>query len=672
MTSNASTDQAMPLRAQAVAAMARFLLSPFWMRSAAIALALAVLALLQTQATAWVSSWNDRLTSQTWSLADSQSLERRVVVVDIDEKSVQQLGAWPWPRERVAQLLTALDAQGVNLKVVDILFDGAQAQDPALAKALQQGAPSVIAQLFSLQADPAVRTGALTGALPASALLGQACPSSSTPAFGHLSPAGSLLQSGQTVGHITPIISPDGAVRQVPALVCYQGQTYPALVVSALAAATGAQPQLNNRVDFWATRPVLDIGGFELPLDSKGQLTVSYQVPRTGFLSVSASDVLAGKVPAGLLKGAWALIGSTAMGAGDAVPTPQGGAVGGIEVHAQLMAAALDARTPYVPTVAALWPWAAGLFSLIVLFVALRTSRLGAAVMAPLAAIISIASLFAVHAYALLAHAQVLAWGTPALFACLAALLVLSADTLRVRLERERLFVNLASYLPAAAAQKVAFQGPTAQVAAQRQDATVMIIDVRNFSTYCEGRSPEDTATVLHLFYTTVERIVTQHGGVVEQMVGDSIMAVWNGSSPCPEHARKALGSAEQIWREALAQLPRVASRQTPPLDIGLGIESGPVMVGSFGPAHRRVHAVLGEPVTIAARLEGLTADLAYPILLGPEVVRLAANPKPEPLGEFLLDGLTAPRQIYRLPVHYETSHLHLVYSIDEDKALWA
>ena len=502
--------------------------------------------------------------------------------------------------------------------------------------------------------------------------MGQACPVQSTPAFGHLSPAGSLLQSGQAVGHITPIISADGAVRQVPALVCYQGQTYPALVVSALAAATGTQPQLTQRADLWSTRAVLDMGGFELPLDSKGQLTVSYQVPRAGFLSVSAADVIAGKVPPGLLKGAWALVGSTAMGAGDAVPTPQGGAVGGIEVHAQLMAAALDARTPYVPAVATLWPWAAGLFSLIILFVALRTGRLGAAVMAPLTAVISIGSLFAVHAYALLAHAQVLPWGTPALFACLASLLVLSADTLRVRLERERLFVNLASYLPAAAAQKVAFQGPTAEVVAQRQDATVMIIDVRNFSSYCEGRSPEDTATVLHLFYTTVERIVTQHGGVVEQMVGDSIMAVWNGSSPCPEHARKALNSAEQIWREALAQLPRVASRQTPPLDIGLGIESGPVMVGSFGPAHRRVHAVLGEPVTIAARLEGLTADLAYPILLGPEVVRLAANPKPEPLGEFLLDGLTEPRQIYRLPVHYEASHLHLVYSIDEDKALWA
>ncbi|WP_089957856.1 CHASE2 domain-containing protein [Limnohabitans sp. 2KL-3] len=671
-TTPSATTSAAPSGSTMASLAARLLLSPFWMRSAAVALALALLALLHSQAGAWLGHWNDRLSSQTWALADSQALERRVVVVDIDEKSVQQLGAWPWPRDRVAQLLTALDAQGVNLKVVDILFDGPQGQDPVLAKALQQGAPSVMAQLFSLQAEPLVRTGQLSGALPASDLLGQACPNQTTAAFGHLSPSGTLLQSGQALGHITPVIAPDGSVRQVPALVCYQGQTYPALVVSALAAATGTHPQLTTRTELWGQRSVLDIGGFELPLNPKGQLTVSYQVPRAGFLSVSAVDVIQGTVPPGLLQGAWALVGSTAMGAGDAVPTPQGGAVGGIEVHAQLMAAALDARTPYTPTWAKLWPWLGGLFSLVILFAALYTGRMAAAVTLPLAALLSVGTLFAVHAYALLVHAQLLPWGTPAIFAVLSALLVLSADTLRVRLERERLFVNLASYLPAQAAQKVAFQEPTAQVQAQRQDATVMIIDVRNFSTYCEGRTPEDTATVLHNFYTTVERIVTQHGGVVEQMVGDSIMAVWNGSSPCPEHARQALGSAEQVWREALAQLPRVATRLTPPLDIGIGIETGPVMVGSFGPAHRRVHAVLGEPVTIAARLESLTAELAYPILLGPEVVRCAANPKPEPLGEFLLDGLTTSHQIYRLPVHYEASHLHLVYSIDEEKANWA
>jgi adenylate cyclase len=119
-----------------------------------------------------------------------------------------------------------------------------------------------------------------------------------------------------------------------------------------------------------------------------------------------------------------------------------------------------------------------------------------------------------------------------------------------------------------------------------------------------------------------------------------------------------------------VAQLPKVASRQTPPLDLGIGIESGDIMIGSFGPAQRRVHSVLGETVTIASRLEKLTAELAYPILLGPEVVRQAQPIKAQPLGDFLLAGLTQPRKIHSLPVQYGPAHLHLVYSAEQDQAL--
>jgi len=397
---------------------------------------------------------------------------------------------------------------------------------------------------------------------------------------------------------------------------------------------------------------------------------VSYQMPRTGFVSVSAVDVLNGQVPEGLLKGVWALVGSTAMGAGDAVATPQGGAVGGIEVHAQLLSAALDSRTPVVPVWAKAWPWASGLVAALVLLALLMWRRPGAAVTVPLAAALNTAGLFAVHTYALLGQHWVLSWGLPLIFVALSASLMLVAEMLRVRFERERLFHNLSSYLPEGAARKVAFAGPSAQVQAQRQEATVMFVDLRNFSAYCEGRSPEDAATVLHLFYTTIDRIVTQHGGVVEQMVGDSIMAVWNGSTACAEHATKALGAATQIWQEGVAQLPRVASRKTPPLDLGIGIETGPVMVGSFGPAHRRVHSVLGETVTIAARLEALTAELAYPILVGPEAVRQSGSTDTKALGDFLLAGLSRARKVHALPVEYDANHLHLVYSVEQDKAL--
>jgi len=111
---------------------------------------------------------------------------------------------------------------------------------------------------------------------------------------------------------------------------------------------------------------------------------------------------------------------------------------------------------------------------------------------------------------------------------------------------------------------------------------------------------------------------------------------------------------------EGVAQLPRVASRQTPPLDLGIGIETGQVMVGSFGPAHRRVHSVLGEAVTIAARLEGLTAELAYPILIGPEAVKQSGTTDTKALGDFLLAGMSQARKIHALPVEYDGEPLTL------------
>lgn len=648
------------------------LLSASRMRALAVLLALLVVVVVQALWTSPLQAWNDRLTSRTWALSDSSAQERRVVVIDIDEKSVQALGPWPWPRDRVAQLLQALDQQGVGLKIVDILFDGPQAQDPLLSQALQSGAPSVIAQLFALNPQHTVQTGTLSGALGSLGTTGQgSCPPGTANALGYMAPTASLLPAGQSVGHITPVVDPDGTIRRVPALICHQGQTYPALVVSALAAATGAQPQWRPQSGLTGPQQILQVGSFQLPMDAQGQLMVSYQTPRSGFVSLSASDVLAGRVPAQLLQGAWALIGSTAMGAGDAVPTPQGGAVGGIEVHAQLLAAALDERTPYVPQWAGVWPWASGAVGALLLLLALRLPRPGAAITVPAMALAAGLGVWGVHTYMLLAQHQVLAWGTPLVFIAVLAVHLLVVEMLRVRFERERLYQNLSSYLPEGAARKVAFAGPTAQVMAQRQEATVMFVDLRNFSAYCEGRSPEESATVLHIFYTTVDRIVSQHGGVVEQMVGDGLMAVWNGSSPCPDHAQKAVGAAEEIWREGVAQLPKVASRQTPPLDLGIGIESGDIMIGSFGPAQRRVHSVLGETVTIASRLENLTAELAYPILLGPEVVRRAQPAKAQPLGDFLLSGLTQPRKIHSLPVQYGPAHLHLVYSAEQDQALF-
>jgi adenylate cyclase len=647
--------------------LAQLLKKPMWLYAMACALAVVLMGAVSAIWAPQLSNWEERLASRTWALANQDATERRLVVVDIDEKSTQALGPWPWPRERVASLLSGLDAYGVNLKVVDVLFDGAldPAQDQKLAAALKAGAPTVIAQLFALSPEAQVKSGELAGAL------GACGPSSAEPftqAFGFMGAQSLFAQISTGVGHITPFVDTDGSIRRVPAMVCYQGQAYPALALAGLAAATGAQPvvRTNKPGPFDSSAPkTIDVGGFQLPVDAQGQMRVSYQMPRAGFASVSAVDVLQGKVPQSLLKGSWVLVGSTAFGGGDAVPTPQGGAVGGVEVHAQMMSAALDNRTPFVPAWAPLWPLATGLLALLVLVVSLRASGPKAAVVVPLVAVATGGVIFAAHAYLLLSMHQWLGWGQPVLFLALAAGLLTATEMLRVRAERERLFENLSSYLPEGAARRVAFEGPSAQVVAETREATVMLVDLRNFSAYCEERAPEDAATVLHLFYTTLDRIVTEHGGVVEQMVGDGLTAVWNGSSPCNQHAQKALQAAEVIWKEGVAQLPKVASRKTPPLDIGIGIETGPVMVGSFGPARRRVHTVMGEAVSVAARLEKLTSELGYPVLIGPKAQAQAECTEAQKIGDFLLAGMRSPRTVYALQIQVDPSHLHLVSGLD-------
>ena len=124
---------------------------PLQLYLAVSAVAVVLMALVSVIWAPQLQQWEERLASRTWSLANSQATERRLVVVDIDEKSTQALGPWPWPRDRVATLLSGLDVYGVNLKVVDVLFEGAldPVQDQKLALALKAGAPSVLSSLHS-------------------------------------------------------------------------------------------------------------------------------------------------------------------------------------------------------------------------------------------------------------------------------------------------------------------------------------------------------------------------------------------------------------------------------------------------------------------------------------------------------------------------------------------
>ena len=612
---------------------------PWPARAFALGLALLVVLLVRGLFPGGLRAIDERSGDFLWRTFPSQTQERRVIVVDIDEASLAEIGPWPWPRERLANLSAKLAALGAGTQVFDIVLPDPRPGDELFAVEISRH-PVVLSQIFVLGQEEAVTAGKLQGAL-----LSPACGNPLPQARGFIGNAPALIAGA---GHISPRIDQDGAVRRLPALVCYDGQVYPALGLAALLKAAAAAPALTLAPGAGWLAPAYQLShealpGIVIPLDRNGDMRLSYGLARGSFISVPAADVLAGRAPAEFFRGAMVLVGATAFGISDAVPTPHGGAVGGAEVHAQFIAALLDGRLPFTPQGAsAIQLLQAAFAACVLLLLTTRRSRLPA-VSLPLAGLALAFFMFVAHGRALLASHLWLGWADPALFSLCAGLLLGVAEHARIRLERESLFRNLSSYLPAAVAADIAFREPSGVIDARRCDITVLYADLRNFSAYCEHLPAEDAAALLHAFFTLVDRVVHDHGGSVEEYAGDAVMAIWQAT---PQEVTLALRAAAGILAQGSAILPA-----PPPgleaLGIGIGIETGSALVGSFGPARRRRHTALGKTVTIATRLQSLTGELAEAIILGPAAAALLPEAGLIPLGEFLLEGLHHPRNIF-------------------------
>jgi len=665
------------------------LLHPAWMRAAAVALAavLGVGALVLSPLT--FSTLDDRGDSLTWRMSDALREERRVVVIDIDEKSVQALGPWPWSRSTLSRLVEGLDHYGVGLKLYDIVLPDAKPGDERLLRAFATGAPNVWGQVFSLSPEIRVASGQPFGGLD----LGP-CPSIAAPGYGFVANQAGLMGGGATAGHITPIIDSDGSVRRVPAFVCWQGRSYPSLVLAGLLTADGGAPQIvrgQSWLDASWRVALTRLPEVSLPLNEQGQMRVSYQIPRTGFVSVSALDVIEHRAPAEMLQGVWALVGSTAFGVGDAIPTPHGGAVAGLEVHAQLLAAALDGRTPYEPRITWIWPVASGTLALVLLLsFAVVGERIGpqspsrrfSGWVLPLLGLLLAAGFFLLHALVLLNFQLWLGWAAQSLVVVLAAVLLSGAELARLRWEKTRLFDNLSSYLSVPVAQEVGLSERSEVVVAERRDVTVFSASLRNFGVFSDAQSPEIAAQVLHQFVTVVNRVVHSHGGVIQHIHGADVLAVWSSDSGPTSRvsvATSPLAAAHELWSscELLCQqwqpdLESTLLGEGSLLELGVGIESGCALVGSIGPSERRVHTLLGEPVHVAQALQSMTAELSYPVLLGPGIQAQVRQENHEltRLGEFLLPGTTSTRVLHAFVVELNAKRLRLIIGEGDQQRL--
>ena len=624
-----------------------------------------IIAAILTLACAWlvpaaVTEIEAKVDDHIWQIIGSQhELEQRIVVIDIDEQSVARYGAWPWPREMVAELASKARQNNVNMLIFDIVFPAEKEGDKHLAEELKQ-VPSVLAQILAVNASAATQMGVLK---PSSADRG--CETAYPKANTIIANTSLLVSAASSAGHITPNIDADGVIRSIPSIICYSKKPYPALALASVAEGYGQQSsfQLVENNEWWKSSYSLGAKGLSaelsVPVTKHGNIVLPWWLSRNSIISISAIDLLEGTVPSNLLQGKWAIIGSTAFGAGDSVVTPQGAVVDGVEVHVQLISALLDNRIPFVPRIASILVLVLILIIAILLSLSTRVKGYKVVYMPLLIALLLSCAVLAVHALMLRSEYMLIPWLYAAIFSMMSGFLMALSGYAASRRESDRLYQNLSSYLPAHAAKWIAAQQPVDVLDARHEKVLVLHADLRNFSIWCNHLPAKQAGAVLHAFYTITGDIIQRMGGDVEEYAGGAVTAIWRGA----QADRRALLAANEIISQSETLLGSETKRDdTPPLAVGVGIEYGDILAGSFGSSQRRTYTVIGKTITIAMRLQGLTADIGVPILIGEAAAEcwLEAGATKEgeldSLGDFLLQDTNKPITVYA-PAELSNSH---------------
>ncbi len=572
----------------------------------------------------------------------------RVAILDIDEASLKSVGRWPWSREIMAELVNKLFDQyavaAVGLDVVfgepdtssglDVLKQLAHRElsgNPSFQTVFRQVAPRLDfdGRFARALADRPVSLGfyfipagfgdSRSGALPPASLPATAF-SPLRPgmpaATGYGSNLAEFNDAAEAAGYYNMRADADGTARQMPMVAPYGTGYYPSLSVSTLRVAFGGDPLVAGvaQTRLLGRRyavPWIEVGGIRVALSPDGSVYVPYRAG-SPFPYLSASQVLAGKVPPAQLENRIVLLGSTAPGLSDLRVTPFSNAFPGVEIHAHLIAGMLDGTTRSTP------PWAADAATLAVLLLGVSLTlvllRLGPA--------FGLVASIGLLALLLMAYAAAWSrfWVVPMAAPMITVIGLYAFNTAygffgatRNKRQMTRLF---GQYVPPELAAEMSRDPAHYTMAGQSRDMTVLFSDIRGFTNFSEKLPPAELAEVLNAYLSTMTRIVQQQRGTIDKYIGDAIMAFWNAPVDLADHAARAVQTALDM-QAALPQLNReFAARGWPEVKIGVGVNTGRMSVGNMGSAFRMAYTVMGDAVNLGSRLEGITKQYGVGILV--------------------------------------------------------
>lgn len=586
-------------------------------------------------------------------------VDPRIVIVDINEKSLAEIGRWPWGRDQTARLTHQLfDKYGVKVAGFDVVFaepdnsSGLQSLErlaatslagnaafqrelarlrpqldfDALFAAALKGNPVVLGYYFSNHSR-----ATSTGALPQPTLrahdLTAANPFAAFTAFGGNLPE--FLHSAAGAGHFVPLVDSDGITRRVALLVKFEGNYYESLALAVARAWLGFPaivPGYDQEAGANAFIESLHLkgAGFNLaiPVDAEVAALIPYRGRQGAFPYVSAADVIQGRVPVETLRGKIALVGTTAPGLFDLRSTPVGEIYPGVEIHANLIAGILAGNIKYKP-----W-YLLGANFLLALMIGLVMALVVPLLSATRAALVSALMLL------LAIGVNAVAWQNNIVLPladCLVLIFVLFAINMAwgylVEARSKRQLAGLfGQYVPPELVVEMSRDPKNYSMAGRREDLTVLFSDVRGFTTISEGLSAEDLAALMNQYLGAMTEVIRAHRGTLDKYIGDAIMAFWGAPVAEKDHAWLAVMSALEMQKALPALNDKLVARGWPALKIGIGINTGAMSVGDMGSKVRQSYTVMGDAVNLGSRLEGITKQYGVGIIIGEETCAQAGK----------------------------------------------
>jgi len=583
-------------------------------------------------------------------------IDPRVVIVDIDEKSLQERekggeGRWPWPRDRLALLVNRLfDDYDVVSTGFDVVFSerdessGIRTIDQLAKNQLKdnakfqsqyasiQSALNYDAQFAQSFKDRSVILGfsflnpgdsTQKGDLPLSEITTKEIPITLVRSLrrdGFTANLSILQSNAADGGHINPIVDADGVIRKIPMLVQHGGNYYESLglaVARNLLGSMPIKPVLEKGADLNVLGGLefLDVGGSMLPVDQELASYIPYRGPYKSFEYISASDVLNKSVPKEKLEGKIVLIGTTAPGLLDLRTTPVGKVYPGVEIHANLISGILDGTIKQAP----LWTQALNLALIVLLGLGLALvlpflSPLMGTVVATL--VIGTISLLNWYSFG-----QGYVLPAAALLSSLLLIYLMNiAYGYFVESRGKRLITGLfGQYVPPELVDEMA-QDPTSfSMEGESRELTILFSDVRGFTTISESLDAKTLSEFINAFLTPFTRVIYNNRGTIDKYMGDCIMAFWGAPIKDADHARHGLISAFEMLTAMERLNEEFIKKGWPPIKVGIGLNSGKVSVGNMGSEIRLAYTVMGDAVNLASRLEGITKEYGAAIIIGEE-----------------------------------------------------